>query len=288
MILGISGQALASTRSLAEVLALLRELDVRWIELWPANLESGVDPGRRYEGKDVARAEEVLNEYGIGVACVTMPAAFSREAAQDREGYLTALKTAVDVAERLGAHIVNSYCFHWALSHDADVGPIVKMLRSAAAYAGDKGVTLVLENEAHDASGTVAGMLRILEAAGSEALKTNFDATNYYQAGEEGFPYAYNKLKDHIAYVHLKNGCAHDPAIHGEVGRGGTMPRLGEDRYIHYCPIPEGAVNIEGLLAKLHQDRFDGFCTIEPHVPPDSVEQYYRAEVPYLRRHAVH
>jgi len=288
MILGISGQALGTTRTLAEILELLRRLDVRWIELWPPNLEGGTAAGRGFEHKDVGRAKEILREYGIGVACVTMPGAFVEEMVEDADAYLAALKTAVDVAKALGAHLVNSYCFHWALGHGADIGPFVQMLRPAADYAGDKGVALVLENEAHDASGTVEGMLRILEGVGSEAFKANFDPTNYYQAGEEPFPYAYRRLKDYIGYVHLKNGCLHDPAAHNEVGRGGTMPKLGGDQHIHYCPLPEGAANIEGLLTQLREDRYEGFCTLEPHVPPEHVERFYRVEVSYLRGRGVH
>ena len=288
MILGISGQALGTTRTLGEILALLRKLDVRWIELWPPNLEGRIAPGRGYEGKDVGKAKDVLMEYGIGVACVTMSGAFIKEMVEDAHAYLDALKAAVDVAVALGAQLVNSYCFHWALGYDADIGPFVKMLRPAAAYAADKGVTLVLENEAHDSSGTVEGMLRILEGVGSEAFKTNFDATNYYQASEEPFPYGYRRLKEYIGYVHLKNGCLHDPSIHDEVGRGGTMPKLGKEQYIHYCPLPEGAVNIEALLTQLREDRYDGFCTLEPHVPPEHVERFYQIEVSYLRRRGVH
>jgi len=288
MILGISGQALGAARSLAEILALLRELDVRWVELWPSNLEGGTTQGQGYEGTDIAKAKEILTEYGIGVACVTMPGAFAKDMVEDADAYLAALKGAVDVAEALGAYLVNSYCFHWALGHDANIRRFVQMLRPAAEYAGDKGVTLVLENEAHDASGTVEGMLRILEGVGSKAFKTNFDPTNYYQASEEPFPYAYWRLRDYIGYVHLKNGCLHDPAMHSEMGRGGTMPHLGEDVHIHYCPLPDGAVNIEGLLAQLRADGYRGFCTLEPHVPPEQVERFYHIEVSYLRRRGVH
>jgi sugar phosphate isomerase/epimerase len=288
MIVGISGQALGSTRTLGEILALLRELGVRWIELWPSNLEGGMAPRRGYEGKDVGRAKETLGEYGIGVACVTLPGASSKEVVEGGQAYLTALKATVDVAEALGAHLVNNYCERWALGHNADIGAFVQMLRPAADYAVDRGVTLVLENEAHDASGTVDGMLRILEGVGSEAFKTNFDPTNYYQASEEPFPYAYRRLSDYIGYVHLKNGCLHDPTAHDEVGRGGTMPKLGEDQHIHYCSIPEGAVNIEGLLARLREDSYIGFCTLEPHVPSQLVEEYYQVEVSYLRRRGVH
>ena len=66
------------------------------------------------------------------------------------------------------------------------------------------------------------------------------------------------------------------------------MPKLGEDQHIHYCPLPEGAVNIEGLLTQLREDKYNGFCTLEPHVPPRLVEEYYRVEVSYLRRRGVH
>jgi sugar phosphate isomerase/epimerase len=288
MIAGISGQALGTTRRLAQILALLGELDVRWIELWPSNLEGGIAPRRGYEGKDVGRARETLAEYGIGVACVTLSGASSREVAEGGHAYLAALKATVDVAEALGAHLVNNYCEQWALGYDADIGPFVQMLRGAADYAADRDVVLVLENEAHDASGTVEGMLRVLEGVGSAAFKTNFDPTNYYQASEEPFPYAYRRLKEHIGYVHLKNGCLHDPTVHSEVGRGGTMPKLAGDQHIHYCPIPEGAVNVEGLLAQLRDDKYTGFCTLEPHVPSQMVEEYYQVEISYLRRRGVH
>lgn len=47
-------------------------------------------------------------------------------------------------------------------------------------------------------------MKTIVEHMNSEYFKTNFDATNYYQAGYEGFPYAYEVLKEYIVHVHIK------------------------------------------------------------------------------------
>ena len=64
------------------------------------------------------------------------------------------------------------------------------------------------------------------------------------------------------------------------------MPRL-KDQYLHYCPIPDGAVNIEGLLMQLARDDYQGFCGIEPKVPPDQMEEYYRIDVDYLRARGV-
>lgn len=288
MILAMSGQALSRYRTLDEILTLCNQLEIRWIELWPLNLQGGGPDAQRaesrYEGKDIAQADQVLSARGIGVACVTMPGAFFANMVADPADYLVALKRAVDVAVALHARLVNSYCYHFALGREADIEPLVRVLRPAADYAAERGVTLVLENEAHDASATVDGMLRILQAVDSQAMKTNFDSCNYYQATEEAFPLGYRRLNRHVAYMHLKNGCLYDPASHPEHRRRSAVTGRPGEHYIYYPPLPEGAVNIEGLVAQLARDGYQGFCTLEPHVPPDLLEEYYRVEAAYARR----
>jgi sugar phosphate isomerase/epimerase len=287
MILAISGQALSRYRSLDEILDFFNQLDVRWIELWPLNLEGGGPDSdskeNRYEGKEIGKTKDVLNARGIGVACVTMPGAFFAKMAADPEDYLSAMRKAVDVAVDLNCQLVNSYCYHFALGREADITPLVSVLKPAAEYAGEKGITLVLENEAHDATATVDGMCRILEAVNSPAMKTNIDPCNYYQATEEAFPYGYHRLKKHLAYVHLKNGCLYDPLIHPEHRRRSAITGRAGDHHIYYPPLAEGAVNIEGFVAQLRHDHYKGFCTLEPHVPAEELEAYYRAEVAYIR-----
>jgi sugar phosphate isomerase/epimerase len=291
MILAISGQALSKYRSLDKILSLFNELDVRWIELWPLNLEGGGSDSdsreNRYEGKDLDKAKEVLDAHGIGVACVTMPGAFFAKMVADPQDYLSAMRKAIDVAVDLNCPLVNSYCYHFALGRDADMTPFVKVLKQAAEYAAAQGITLVLENEAHDATATVDGMCRILEAVNSPALKTNLDPCNYYHATEEAFPYGYHRLKKYIGYVHLKNGCLYDPSIHPEHRRRSVITGKDGAYHIYYPPLAEGAVNIDGLVAQLRQDHYKGFCTLEPHVPAEELEAYYRSEVAYIRNMGV-
>ena len=291
MILAISGQALSRRKPFNELCALLNRLDVRWVELWPLNMEGGAlnlpVPESRYEGRDLSKARDILNAHAIGVACVTMDGAFNAEMVADPDDYLAALRKAIDVAVDLNARLVNCYCYHFALGRDAEITPLVDVLRPAAAYAKDRGVIVVLENEAHDASGTIDGMLNILSAVGSDALKTNFDPANYYQAAEEPFPHAYDRLKDHIAYVHLKNGCVYNPAVHPEAGRRGTLTGGSAGRYMYYPPYPFGAFNIEAFIEQLGRDRYPGFCTLEPHVPPHRLEEYYQIEAAHARRRGI-
>lgn len=291
MQLAISGQTLGDDRPLDKILTLLNELDVRWIDLWPQNFDGGdrTRPGwtNRFEGRDAARAEDELNAHGIGVSCITMPGAYVEGMVADPDDYLAGLTAAIDLAVRLRAKLVNSYVYHFGLSVDADLGRIVAILRTAADYAAQRGVTLLLENEAHDATATADGMLRILDAVGSPALRTTFDAANYYQASEEPFPNAYLRLRDHIGYVHLKGAAVFDSSRHPEYGRGGRLTG-GRDGHVFYVPLPETAFNAEQILARAAVDHVSEFCMIEPHVPPDHVEDYYRIEVPYLRGRGVH
>ena len=284
----IEGQALGPRRTFEDQLAFFKKLGASWVEVWPPNLEGGISPENRYEGKDIAKAKDLLAKYDFSVACVGCPLGFYHEMIADVDTYIAAFRSAIDTAVELGAGLVSNYCFHWARGpYNPDIGPFVNMLRQVVPYAADKGVTVVLENEASDATGTVEGMTRIIEAVGpGEAFGTTFDAANYYHASEEAWPYAYRKIRPYIKYVHVKNARLHDPTTDREEDKGPAMPRM-EGRFLHYCPIPDGALNIEGLLNELKEDGYNGFCTIEPKVPPDQMEKYYRIDLDYLREHGV-
>jgi sugar phosphate isomerase/epimerase len=270
---------LAEIRPLAEILEVLRALDVDAVEIWPGNVPGGetAEERGRYERKDIRGARRVIESRGMTVACVTLGFGIMRGCADGGPAYgTTALKGAVDAAAELGAPIVNCYL--------AGITPslFVEAARPAAEYAGGAGVTIVLENEAHDDSGPAASVRAIVEAVGSPHFGTQYDPCNYYQANEEPYPGAYEVLKDVIRYVHLKGGCQYDPERRPRDHRGGSL-RGSEDRFIGYTAIPDGAVNADGVLRRLARDGYTGFVTLEPHVPAEQALDYYRIDVPYVQ-----
>ncbi len=285
--LAISGQQLGSLgKSLEEILPVLREFSVSWVELWTFNIIGF--KGLRCDETGLRKTKELLNDYNIGVACVTNGGAFVKELAENPDKYIKFMKETIRVAKKLGASLVNCYVYYFALGHKADIGPFVKVMKPIVNYAEEVEVTLVLENEAHDASGTPEGMLKILRAINSEYLKTNFDATNYYHANIEPYPYAYEILKDHIAYVHMKNGCRFIPGVHPDYAKGAPFAPPNDSQYIFYPPLPYGAVNIEGLITRLKENGYSGFCTLEPHVHTlDKLIEYYKIEVAYLKQKGI-
>jgi len=284
--LAISGQQLGEEKSLEEILSILNNFSVSYIELWTFNL-IGKFEGNRCKEEDLEQTKAVLKSHRLGVACVTNGGAYSKEMAQQPTRYIKSMKETINVAKEVGARFVNCYAYYFALGQNADIARFVKVMRPLVKYAEGKDVTIVLENEAHDASGTPEGLLRILKALESDRFKTNFDPTNYYHGNVEPFPYAYEVLKEHIAYVHVKNGCRFIQGLHPDYMKGTSFAPPNDSNYICYTPIPDGAVNIEGFLARLERDGYRGFCTLEPHVETDKLMDYYKIDVSYMKNKGI-
>jgi len=72
-----------------------------------------------------------------------------------------------------------------------------------------------------------------------------FDPANFVQCGVKTYPEAYMLLKEHIAYMHIKDALYKD---HSVVPAG-----LGDGR-------------VADILTDLYRSGFDGFLSIEPHL----------------------
>ena len=283
----ISGQLLSGSKTLEETLGIIKSHGVRRIELWPNNFPVSAASvphlANRYEGRDIPRTKALLAQYGIEAVCLSLDGEFN-PIAQSPVDYVKSFFYALDVCVELKIGFLNHYCYHFALGPDADYLPYLKMLEPVVRRAEDLGVTLVLENEAHDATARPQRMREILQTVASDRFMTNYDATNYYHASQEGFPAGYDLLKPYIKYVHLKNGCLDTPACPIPESKGGPFSGSLEPGSIYYPPIPEGAVNIAGLAQRLATDGYTGYCTIEPHTSPAWADHYYRIELDYLRK----
>jgi len=281
MKLAINGQQLARTHSLSRILDVLDQHGVTAIELWPWNIPGrgrGREDEQRYETRDVEGAAELLRRRGVTCACVTLgfraaPICFASGGGCN---YTSALTGAVDAAVTLGANVVNTYCVGIPLALWSAAA------RPAAEYALSKGVVITLENEAHDESGLPENVAAAVEQVGSAGLGTEYDPCNYYHAGIEAFPYAYTTISRHIRYVHLKGGCEYHPGRSG-IRKGYPMRDTNRD-FISYVPLPDAAFNVAAMVRALHCDGYDGWLTLEPHVTGATLLEYYRREVPYVKK----
>lgn len=286
MKLTMSGEVLSRTLSLQQTVEFTRHYQVKYFELWPqtcAALSDDVHP-RLYRNRDITPVQQAFKAAGIQFACVAFGGAFHPEVTQDVDLYNTELIRAVQIAADLGAPFVNHYCC--AISPYPDLNlPLMEQYVSRALRQAEKlGVTMVLENEAHDMTHIPEAVLSIIKHFNSPNFRSTFDVTNFYTGGNEAFPHAYQVLKEVIAYVHVKNGCIlgpqHDPQ---SPWVGGKMSGRLEGNTILFTEPFKGAVNITGLMDTLREDGYEGHITLEPHSTLEEVRKYYDHNIPLFR-----
>ena len=281
--LGISGQALGDVRSFAQIVDTAARYRIRNFELWPVNVPG---TGFGYRDRDVSSILEIRDEKKIGINVVTVEAAFCEEAVKTPEIYTEILCSAIDAAETVGAETVNHYCYFINLDEKPDFERLDRYWGAALDHARKKGITLVLENEAHDVTRNPYTTAEIMEHFNDPHFLTNLDAVNYFHASQEGFPAAYEILKPWIGYIHLKNACLfREGACQPDENRGAPMSGHYAPRPLQYAPLPEGSVNMAGLISTiLEEGRYQGIMTLEPHTVPENVEKFYRIETEWLRQ----
>jgi sugar phosphate isomerase/epimerase len=54
--------------------------------------------------------------------------------------------------------------------------------------------------------------------------------------------------------------------------------------FISYVPLNEAAFNVEAIVRALARDGYDGWLTLEPHVTGAAILEFYKREVPYLKK----
>ncbi|MBQ8306056.1 MAG: TIM barrel protein [Blautia sp.] len=281
--LGISGQALGDVRSFAEIVDIAERFGIRNFELWPVNVPGN---GFGYRERDMEPILAVRDEKKIDINVVTVEAAFCEDAVKTPEIYTDILCSAIDAAAMAGAKIVNHYCYYINLDEKPDYERLDRFWGPSLDYARRKGITLVLENEAHDVTRNPETTAEIMRHFDDPCFLTNLDAANYFHASREGFPAAYEILKPWIGYIHLKNACLfREGAGQPEENRGAPMSGLYAPQPVQYAPLPEGSVNISGLISAVLADgRYQGIMTLEPHTVPENVENFYRIETEWLAK----
>lgn len=280
----MSGEVLSHELPLDAAIAITKSYAIENFELWAQNCPTTAAHAhpRLYSNRDIGEARRLLSAAGLHVACVAFGGAFHPEIVQDRALYIRELVLAIEIAHDLGAEMVNHYCNHIAPGFELNFPVLEQYFARPLRRAEELGVTLVLENEAHDVSYRPENVREIVHHFNSPYFRTNFDVANYYQASCEAFPHAYDVVKDAIGYVHIKNGRIAAPDQASD-WLGGEMSGSNAGRRILYTPPTEGAVNIIGLLDRLTQDEYDGYIALEPHSSVANVLAYYQEAIPLLR-----
>ncbi len=199
---------------------------------------------------ELDRVKRIARENRLGVVCLASPF-LKCDLGNDAEykEHLEILRRAINAAHTLGAKIIRTFTF-WKKGELSDnFDQIVRAYAEPARIAAGEGITLGIENEHACYVGTGHEAADMIEAIGSPAVKAVWDPGNAYWTGRErAVPDGYERIKPHIAHVHLK-----DVILQGAGGQSEATV------------LGRGEVDIPGQLARLVQDGYTGCTSLETH-----------------------
>jgi L-ribulose-5-phosphate 3-epimerase len=134
-------------------------------------------------------------------------------------------RRAFDIAERMGAPVVRVFSYWRTVAPDECFPRVAAALRELAEQAGERGLTVGLENEHACNIATAAETARLFAEVDHPALQVIWDPANGLVAGETPYPEGYRKLPlSRIVHVHAK-----DCVVTNHVPTWGALGEMGID-----------------------------------------------------------
>ncbi|GAB3806026.1 sugar phosphate isomerase/epimerase family protein [Micromonospora zhanjiangensis] len=210
-------------------------LGLRYVEIrsaWDVNILD-LEPER------LARMREILAAHGLRVSSIGSPIGkiFVDE---DFPAHLDRMRHAAEVARFFDAPYIRVFSFFLRPGADpaAHRDEVIDRMRALTRVAENADVTLLHENEKGIYGDVPARCLDVVRSVGSPHLRLAWDPANFVQVGVRPHTEGYAALREHLAYVQIKDALAAD----------GTV-----------VPAGQGDGEVARTIRALRHDGFDGF-----------------------------
>ena len=233
---------------------VLNKLDIRYFE------PRGIDGKSIAELSDgeVAALKEKMERCGIKASSIGSPIGKIR-LDEDFQAHFEKFQRVVDIAERLDAGYIRMFSFYPPERPDSAAGEgdgaahewtagereeVIRRLRRMTAYAGERDVVLLHENEKGIYGDTAERCADLMRELGCRHFQAVFDPANFVQCGQDTKE-AYEALRSFIAYVHVKDARVEDGNV---------------------VPAGAGDGNVGHILKGLLDSGYEGYLSLEPHL----------------------
>lgn len=218
---------------------VLDGLGIRYIEIRGAD---GKNVSKLLEREALEMAER-LSARGYKISAIGSPIG-KIKVTDDFEPHLELFRHCLRLAKIFDAKYIRMFSFYPPEGEKIEDyrDEVMRRWESFLNAAQNSGITLLHENE-KGIYGDVAE--RCLDLAQTLQIGLIFDPANFVQSDVETYPYAFNLLRKHIKYMHIKDACKSTGMV---------------------MPSGYGDGNIKNIIAELSKQGFEGFLSLEPHL----------------------
>ena len=237
----LSGFSDEIAESVEEQFAALKRLGIGYFE------PRGID-GKNIADltdEEVEQLKEKMKRYGIQASSIGSPIG-KVKLEEDFETHFTCFCRVVEIAKMLDCRYIRLFSFY----HEGEVWTaeereeVLARLGRMIAYAKEQGVILLHENEKDIYGDTADRCIDLMRELACESFRAVFDPANFIQSKQDTL-YAYEHLKDDIAYMHIKDAMLADGSV---------------------VPAGAGDGQVQEILTRLLRSGYDGFLSLEPHL----------------------
>lgn len=222
-------------------LKVMNELNIGHIEV------RGIDGKNisKYTPDEIKEIKKKFDAANIKVSSIGSPIG-KIQITDSMDDHIEEFKNIIEIAKIMETKYIRLFSFYMPKDEDPKKyrDEVLKRMNMFIDTAKGSGLILLHENEKGIYGDVADRCLDILESIGSDSLRAVFDPANFIQCHEETYPRAFDMLKDHIEYMHIK-----DALENGEV-----------------VPAGMGEGKVKEILKSLKDRDYKGFLSLEPHL----------------------
>lgn len=207
---------------------------------------------------DVATVRDLVNELDMDVSCYTILNDFVTDSADSMKNFMKDLNN----ASALGASFVRVLTGDSESVDDETRKRMIQRFKLAADAAGEKGITLVLENIG-DLSVHSKDAVAIIEEVNSPNLRINFDTANPLLADEDPVD-ALTRMLPFVSYVHLKDFITEKSSEFPKYSEAEWRIQTSRNGLKMTGISPgKGDVDLNRIFEILNENNYNGFISVE-------------------------
>lgn len=199
-----------------------------------------------YTKDEIKEIKKLLDQRGFKISAIGSPIG-KIMITDDFKPHLELFKHTIEIAKILETDNIRMFSFYIPKNEDPAIyrNEVMKRWQVFVDITKGTGMNLLHENEKDIYGDTAKRCLDLIETMDCDHVKAIFDPANFVQCNVTSYPDAYEIMKEHVVYMHIKDAIL--------------------DSY-KVVPSGMGDGGIKEILSDLKKKDFCGYLSLEPHL----------------------